>query len=172
MSLLFVLVASVAVCSPKQSSDAARTETGAAARSPLVGTWILKLAETTDSAGNTVSSSRDVAGMIVYTVDGHVAVQNMLLPRPTVSAVPQGPDSVTLWSEEQVRSVVETYDAYYGTFDVDETRPIVRHHVTGELRPSLTGSIYERRFAFRDGQLLLSSPRPEEHWRYVWERAQ
>lgn len=89
----------------------------------------------TDSAGRPIDSPRSV-GMIVYTSEGRMAVQSMVLPRPLVSAVPESPGEVTAWSPEGARRVVETYDAYFGRYEVDETKHIGTHHVEGELRPN------------------------------------
>jgi hypothetical protein len=110
--------------------------------------------------------------MLVYTPGGRMAVQIMALPRPVVPRVPGGPDLVTAWSGEQARTVVETYDAYFGTYEVDDALKIVTHHVQGELRPSLVGSAYGRRFSFEGGNLVLSSASPEEHWRIIWQRVE
>lgn len=109
-------------------------------------------------------------GMIVYTPEGRMAVQIMVLPRPVVPPVPEGPDEVTAWSSEQVRRVVETYDAYFGTYEIDEARHIVTHHVVGELRPNYVGAAYARRYQVDGDRLLLSATNPDEHWRVVWER--
>lgn len=137
--------------------------------SPLVGTWLVRALETTDSTGRTIESSRPI-GMIIYTAQGRMAVQVMVLPRPVVPAVPEGPDEVTAWNAEQVRRVVETYDAYFGTYEVDEPRRIVTHHVEGELRPNYVGAAYTRRYRVDGDQLILSATNPDEHWRVVWER--
>ena len=100
-----------------------------------------------------------------------MAVQSMVLPRPVVPPVPEGPDVVTAWTGQHARRVVETYDAYFGTYEVDDVQHIVTHHVEGELRPNLVGAAYGRRFGFEGGNLVLSSARPEDHWRVIWERA-
>lgn len=109
-------------------------------------------------------------GMIVYTPEGRMAVQIMVLPRPVVPPVPEGPDEVTAWSSEQVRRVVETYDAYFGTYEIDEARHVVTHHVEGELRPNYVGAAYARRYQVDGDRLLLSATNPDEHWRVIWER--
>jgi lipocalin-like protein len=137
--------------------------------SPLVGTWSVRAIEIADSAGRTVDISRPV-GLIVYTPEGRMAVQIMVLPRPVVPPVPEGPDEVTAWSPEQVRRVVETYDAYFGTYDVDETRHIVTHRVEGELRPNYVGAAYARRYEVDGDRLVLSPTSPDEHWRVLWDR--
>jgi hypothetical protein len=108
--------------------------------------------------------------MIIYTPEGRMAVQIMVLPRPVVAPVPEGPDQVAAWSSENVRRVVETYDAYFGTYEVDEARHIVTHHVEGELRPNFIGATYARRYQVEDDRLVLSSANPNEPWRVVWDR--
>ena len=66
--------------------------------------------------------------------------------------------------------MVETYDAYFGTYDVDQAQHLVTHHVEGELRPNLVGAAYQRRYEVDGDRLLLSSANPAERWRVVWER--
>ena len=138
--------------------------------SPLIGTWLMRSIETTDSAGRTIETSHP-AGIIIYTPEGRMAVQIMVSPRPSVPAVPEGPDQVTAWSGEQARRVVETYDAYFGTYTVDEVKHVVTHHVEGELRPNYVGAAYRRAYDVQGDRLILSSTNPAEPWRVVWERA-
>jgi hypothetical protein len=128
-----------------------------------------KAEETIDSAGRTVTSN-PATGMIVYTPEGRMAVQIMVLPRPVVPAAPEGPGNVDAWDPGQVRKVVETYDAYFGTYEVDALNHIVTHHVQGELRPNLDGSAFRRRYQVKGDRLTLSSTDPRETWRVVWER--
>ena len=168
--LLLALAVGAASCTPVRLSEATAANSVSPAKSPLVGTWIIKAMEETDAAGRT--STTHPLGMLVYTPGGRMAVQIMALPRPVVPKVPGGPDLVTAWTGEQARTVVETYDAYFGTYEVDDVRQIVTHHVQGELRASLVGSTYGRRFTIEGGNLVLSSTRPEEHWRVIWERAE
>ena len=94
----------------------------------------------------------------------------MVLPRPIVPAVPQGPGPVTAWSADDARQVVETYDAYFGTYEVDEANAIVTHHVEGELRPNYVGAAYVRRYEVEGDRLSLSPADPKERWRIVWQR--
>ncbi len=135
----------------------------------LVGTWSAKAAETTDPAGRTIASD-PATGLIVYTPEGRMAVQIMVLPRPVVPSAPEGPGQVDAWDSAQVRKVIETYDAYFGTYDVDEVNHTVTHHVQGELRPNLDGSTFRRHYQVNGDRLTLSSTDPRETWRVVWER--
>jgi Lipocalin-like domain len=163
------LAFAAASCTPDRPAGTKASQATSGAPSPLVGTWVIRAVETTDSTGRPIDSSRAV-GMIIYTPEGRMAVQSMVLPRPVVPPVPEGPGEVTAWGPEQVRRVVETYDAYFGTYEVDEAKHIVTHHVEGELRPNYVGAAYARRYEVDGDRLLLSSANPDERWRVVWER--
>lgn len=166
---LIALAVAAASCTKARQPEAKASQTVSGPASRLVGSWIARAIETTDSAGRTIESSRPV-GMIIYTAEGRMAVQIMVLPRPLVPPVPEGPDEVNAWSSEQTRRVVETYDAYFGTYEVDTVRHIVTHHVEGELRPNYVGAAYARRYEVDGDRLLLSATKPDEHWRVVWDR--
>lgn len=135
----------------------------------LVGTWSAQAEETIDSAGRTISSN-PATGVLVYTPEGRMAVQIVVLPRPVVPAVPEGPGNVDAWDAGQVRNVIETYDAYFGTYEADEANQTVTHHVQGELRPNLDGADFRRRYEINGDRLTLRSTDPRETWRVVWKR--
>ena len=135
----------------------------------LVGTWSAQAEETIDSAGRTISSN-PATGVLVYTPEGRVAVQIVVLPRPVVPSVPEGPGKVDAWDARQVRNVIETYDAYFGAYEADEVHHTVTHHVQGELRPNLDGADFRRRYEINGDRLTLRSTDPRETWRVVWKR--
>lgn len=139
------------------------------AASSLVGTWRAQAEETVDAAGRTVASN-PTRGLLVYTPEGHMAVQIVVLPRPVVPAAPEGPGAVNEWNAGQVRKVMETYDAYFGTYETDAVNHIVTHHVQGELRPNLDGAAFRRRYQIDGDRLTLRSTNPREMWQVVWKR--
>lgn len=94
----------------------------------------------------------------------------MVLPRPVVPAVPEGPGNVNAWDAGQVRNVIETYDAYFGTYEADEENQTVTHRVQGELRPNLDGAVFRRRYEIHGDRLTLRSTDPRETWQVVWKR--
>ena len=61
------------------------------------------------------------------------------------------------------------YEAYYGTYEIDEQAHTVTHHVEGALVRALVGKNLTRVYRFEDGQLILKSSRPDEHWTIAWE---
>lgn len=160
LALMTLLCAAAGCVSNHQADRAAYS---------LVGTWSAQAEETIDSAGRTIASN-PATGVLVYTPEGRVAVQIVVLPRPVVPAVPEGPGNVNAWDAGQVRNVIETYDAYFGTYEADEENQTVTHRVQGELRPNLDGAVFRRRYEIHGDRLTLRSTDPRETWQVVWKR--
>ena len=156
---------------PAPADDAALTDDAAL----LVGTWEAVEDQGLSPEGEVVARDTTVIGLLVYTPEGRVAVQLMYQDRPEVSNVDDvvSPTGVGLghiaWSAEAARAI-DTYDAYFGTYEVDSERDIVTHVVSGELRPPGIGARYERRFEFHGDELWLEPGNPAEMWRVVWRR--
>jgi hypothetical protein len=95
-------------------------------------------------------------GMLIYTRDGHMSVQLMY------------PESAHAQSNEYVQN---GYEASFGSYDVDEAKHTLTHHVQGSVtRSLLVGKDLPRVYTFtEDGRLILRSARPEEHWSVTWE---
>jgi Lipocalin-like domain len=100
----------------------------------------------------------DATGMFVFTADGHLAVQVM-----DRDPQPQTPESPHRYS-------TDGYEASYGTYTIDEEAHIFTIHVEGALVRSLIGKDLPRRYKFSGNQLTITSTRPDEHWRAVWQR--
>ncbi len=63
------------------------------------------------------------------------------------------------------------YEASFGSYDVDEATHTLTHHVQGSItRDLLVGKDLPRVYQFSaDGQLIIKSARPDEHWSVTWE---
>lgn len=123
-------------------------------RERLVGAWhLVSLGEPTpDGKVNSVAGLR---GSLIYTRDGHMSVQLMY------------PDSAANLSNDYVRN---GYEASFGSYDVDEAKHIVTHHVEGSITQGLVGKDLARKYRFtQDGRLVIESAQAEEHWQVVWE---
>jgi hypothetical protein len=121
----------------------------------LIGAWRLAWIEEEGADGKPTRIERQ--GIIVYTRDGHMSVQ-IMAPKPE-TLPPGGP----------VRYEQGGYEAYYGTYEVNEQAHTVTHHVEGALVRSLIGNNLTRTYRFSEGQLILKSSRPDEHWTVAWE---
>ena len=124
-------------------------------REKLIGSWRLVLVDQQTPDGKTEKLER--TGVIMYTRDGHMAVQ--------ILAAAHGPVDVG----GPVQYEQGGYEAYYGTYDVDAKAHTVTHHVEGALVRTLIGKDLTRVYRFEGRQLILKSSRVDEHWSIVWE---
>ena len=158
------------------SRSSAQDLSTSAVSAKLVGTWEMVEEQETDAQGKVVARDRDVVGMLVYTTEGRMAVQIMYRHgRPHVSTADDVESTGiglghVAWSAEMLRATIDTYDAYFGTYQVDAQQHRVTHRVMGELRPPGLEATYERHFELHDDELWLSSPEPTQHWRIIWRR--
>lgn len=152
-SIAVVLIA-IAFAIPSFGQDAAKTSDDV--RAKLIGAWRLAWSEDQSKDGKPVRL--DETGIIMYTADGHMAVQIRTL-KPN-GAVGGGP----------VTYQQDGYEGYYGTYTVDEAAHTVTHHVEGALVKSLIGQNLTRAYQFEGKQLILHSSRADEHWKICWER--
>ena len=94
--------------------------------------------------------------MLIYTRDGHMSVQLMYLRSP---------------NNQSNQYVLDGYEASFGSYDVDEAKHMLTHHVQGSItRDLLVGKDLPRVYQFTaDGKLTIRSARPDEHWSVTWE---
>jgi hypothetical protein len=128
---------------------------GKSGRERLVGAWHLERIEMAGADGKPMDIPQP-KGMLIYTRDGHMSVQLMY------------PKSANAQSNEYVK---DGYEASFGSYDVDEGTGTVTHHVEGSVTGGLLiGKDLPRLYRFtRDGQLIIKSARPEEHWSVTWK---
>lgn len=133
-------------------SAAAQNQSPTGDKDRLIGAW--HLASITGPDGKPVSTVPQ--GMLIYTRDGHMSVQ-LMYPR-TASSL----------SNEYVQN---GYEASFGSYDVDQARHMVTHHVQGSItRDLLMGKDLPRIYQFTaDGQLIIRSARADEHWSVAWQ---
>jgi hypothetical protein len=134
------------------AQDSAKTPDGSV-RSKLIGAWRLVWDEDLGPDGKMVRLNE--TGIIMYTADGHMAVQ-IRTNRPGTSSGPVQYDQ-------------GGYEGYYGTYEVNEKEHTVTHHVEGALVKDLIGKDLTRVYKFEGKQLVLRSSRTDEHWTICWE---
>jgi len=145
-------------CALMQAQSAAKSGVPEAGiKEKLIGAWRLAWLEEQGADGK-MSRIVDRKGTLLYSRDGHMSVQIML---PTAEDVPKG---------NPVQYDRGGYEAYYGTYDVNEQTHSVTHHVEGALVRALVGKDLTRVYHFEGGQLVLKSSRADEHWTIAWER--
>ena len=61
-------------------------------------------------------------------------------------------------SDAETRAAFESYQAYCGTYRIDENEGVVIHTVTQALLPNWIGGEQRRQYEFIDGKLILRTP--------------
>jgi Lipocalin-like domain len=129
-----------------QSDNRTADLSAKAIREQFVGTWKLV---SIDSPESRLFGGSPV-GVLMYDAGGNVAVQIMRSPRPDLAGGPAFPPA------KEVQAAYKGYYAYYGTWEVDEQRGIIKHHLEGSLRPGDVGKDFVRAYKFTGNQLALT----------------
>jgi len=174
-AILVVLVtASVVTSVPAQQSNAdATVERGSPhLQSQLVGTWRLISRVVTTEDGTVVRDpglGAAPTGYLMYDSSGHIAVQIMKSDRPSVIDCSISTPAVSNNSRS-----VNGYDAYFGTYTIDEAHHTVTHHLEGALAAADVGKSLVRHFQVSADKLAIivhtSSPQGEQIRTVNWER--
>jgi hypothetical protein len=174
LSIGCLTAASVLTQAEGRRTAAAEVAAGnAASRSRLVGTWKLVKIEERDAQGRLVTPldyGPDPVGMLMYDATGHMSAQAMRRDRPRLPS-----DDVHRASPEQAKMAFVGYNAYFGTYDVDERAGLVVHHVQGAMIPNWVGGHQQRRFTLTGDRLVLEPPEiqaagEKRTRRLTWER--
>jgi hypothetical protein len=123
----------------------------------IIGTWRLVHSISINSMGETeYPYGDDAIGYIYYSDSGAMAVQISRKSRSDVS------DPANLLHE---------YLAYFGRYEIDIERQVVRHLLEGELFPGGHSRILERRYRF-EGDLMSLKPVDGTNREILWRRVQ
>ena len=105
----------------------------------LIGTWELVSREDRDRAGELVPEpllGSDPLGLLIYDASGRFALQLMRRKRAG-------------------KSKASGYDAYFGTYVVDEKRRIVTQTLQGALSPEHVGGAVTRKMSVKGEALTI-----------------
>src|SRR5215472_6912168 len=124
-------------------------------RERLIGAWHLEQIDSPEPSGKP-SDIPQPKGMLIYTRDGHMSVQ-LMYPKSAHS--------------QSNQYVLDGYEASFGSYDVNEGRHTLTHHVQGSnTRDLLVGKDLPRVYQFTaDGKLVIRSAQTDEHWSVTWE---
>jgi hypothetical protein len=153
LGLLFAVSALVWGLTPERNSHVeAQVDAPGGARA-LVGTWRLMSRVVTLEDGTAVQDpglGKTPTGYLIYDSSGHVTAQMMKADRPMVIdcgiAGPAASDN---------SQSVNGYEAYFGTYAIDETNHTVTHHLEGALAAADVGKNLMREFHVTDDKLTI-----------------
>lgn len=119
----------------------------------LVGTWKLVLLEFRSDGQVVYPVGRDATGLLMYAGSGWMSQQLMRPGRPEFAAGDQ-----LRGSSEEIKTALEGYLAYGGTYTVEEAHETVTHHVTTCLFPNWIGTDQKRFYKLSGNRLIISTP--------------
>jgi hypothetical protein len=125
----------------------------------FIGNWKLKSFELKAEDGGVSRPFGDTPkGLISYSQNGMMSVQLHHSERPRFAQ-----DGFQAGTDSEIRAAFETYVAYYGTYEVNEEKKFVTHHLQGSLIPNQSNSLQRRYFEFLENGAILqlkSEPMP------------
>jgi hypothetical protein len=118
-----------------------------------MGTWKLVTSEFHTSDGTVIYPLGEKAvGILIYDSGGRFAAQLMRLDRPKFAS-----GDMRGGTPEEIKAAVDGYVAYSGTYEVDDKKGTVVHHVEASLFPNWLGQDQIRFFEFSDDLLTLKT---------------
>jgi hypothetical protein len=138
------------------------------------GAWRLVSAEYRAPDGSVVESpwGSEPQGLLMYDAYGNMSVNLGRRERPRFASGDQ-----LRGTPEEIKAAFESYNAYWGRYEVDERARTVTHHVQYAMFPNWTGTKQVRRYKFQDNKLILTTPPIRRGGQdvigvIVWERVQ
>ena len=145
-----LLLTALAACagSPKETADIPGTK-----EEGLVGTWRFVSMEARSPEGQIIYPyGENIFGRLIYTADGFISVLLMNPDRPRF-----GSNDPMAGTPEEIEAAFRGFDAYCGTYTIDEERATVTHHIQASKFPNWIGTDQVRSFELRDGRLILKA---------------
>ena len=117
----------------------------------LIGTWRLLSRIDRDALGEPViepSLGSDPVALLFFDDVGNFAAQFMRRDRSISVAAP-------VFTGENNTTAIGGYDAYFGTYEVDDTNGDVRTRLVGALSPDQVGATMVRNMQVEEGKLVI-----------------
>jgi hypothetical protein len=111
---------------------------------PFVGVWRLISMSRLDGRGAMRPYWPEAIGLLIYTIEGHVAAQVYDRGRPCVTVPWESVDA------ESARTAFTGLATYFGRYDVDPVAGTVTHTIEGAMVPDWVGSKVVRLYRFID----------------------
>lgn len=117
----------------------------------FTGAWKLVTNEYLSEDGvNTYPLGKEAIGLIMYDGKRSMSAQLMNAKRPQFAA-----NDWLKGTPEEIKAAYQGIRCYFGTYDVDEEKKIVTHHVQGHSFPNGVGTENVRFYEFSGNNLIL-----------------
>jgi Lipocalin-like domain len=149
--------------------------TAAAERKKFIGTWKLVSGVSKDEVTGEVRYpwGRKPVGRLSYEESGRMFAQLMSPSRRPVGGLSSrgAAAAIASASADDMREMLTGFNAYFGTFDVDESSRTVIHHLQSALIPSWVGTDQRRHYEFAGpDELIILNTASQAAYRLVWHR--
>jgi hypothetical protein len=143
------------------SAAAERIPPPHATRQELIGAWRLVSIQIEGPKGPMIDPfyNADSTGLLVYDASGWMSVQIEGLHRPAMEAPASRPPQDTPHDAALKAAVLDTYYAYFGTWEYDEATATVTHFIKSSLIPGETGVSYSQTVTLDGGRLVFTTRR-------------
>jgi hypothetical protein len=127
-------------------------------RAQLIGGWRLVSRESRLPSGEILADpglSSTPMGVLIYDQSGHVAAQLSRRDRTVEMIGKECEAAATIKGTPDTAQTVLGYDAYFGTYALNEREGIVTHHLEAALWPGDIGKSIERSFTISGDRLKI-----------------
>ena len=106
----------------------------------------------TDSGKTIYPYGENIFGILIYARSGYMSALLMNPDRKRFAS-----DDLKAGTMEEIKQAYENFDAYCGTYTVDEEKGTVTHHVEGAKFPNWVGTDQERYFERKGNTLEIKA---------------
>lgn len=118
----------------------------------FIGSWKLVMTEfVKEDGGHIRSLGNTPGGLLIYAKNGWMSAQLHSSGRESFSKNDQ-----LAGTDVEIRAAFSSYAAYYGTYEIDPERKMVRHQVSGSMFPNQAGTALDRFFQFTGNDQTLT----------------
>lgn len=128
-------------------------------RAQLVGSWRLVSRQSRRANGEVETDaglSATPLGILIYDQSGHVAAQLSRRDRTIAMLSEECQAAITTKGTSDTAQTILGYDAYFGTYKVNEGDGTVTHHLEAALFPGDIGKDIQRHFTISGDQLTIT----------------
>jgi hypothetical protein len=157
-----VLALTLTVPLAQAQTDVAKDQpstSGVSIRSQLIGSWRLVSRQSRRENGELEADaglSTVPLGVLIYDQSGHVAAQLSRRDRTVAMVGKECQAAAATKGTPDTSQTVLGYDAYFGTYKINERDHIVTHHLEAALWPGDIGKDIDRHFTISGDQLTIT----------------
>jgi Lipocalin-like domain len=149
----------VALTAAQTLASTEQTTSGASVRTQLIGSWRLISRQSRRASGALEVDpglSTVPLGVLIYDQSGHIAAQLSRRDRTVAMVGEECEAAATTKGTSDTAQTILGYDAYFGTYTINEQAGIVTHHLEAALWPGDIGKDIVRHFTISGDHLTIT----------------